>query len=884
MSDLESILLVHHSHTDIGFTHDQPVVWDLHLRFMDEALELAHRHSDSDSDGAFRWTVESTLVLDKWLKVATSSQIERFQALEKAGRIEVTGMYLNLTPLLDLDQVVDTFQVLRGLREDYGFDIRYGMNCDVNGQNWPLVDVLLDLGFEGFAMSINQHFGGAPFERPNAFWWEAPSGRKLLTWNSWTYDTGWRYGMVNDERAFEQDWLPRIQAHLKASEFPFPSLMIQSYHPFGDNGSGYDAYTQFIDSWNQRGKTPRLKMITPRQWWDVVKANADKLPTYSGDWTDFWNFGCISSAREQTINRSSRLRLRVSDALAAAAASGFDPSAERARRQWRETAWESVHLFDEHTWGADCAVRDPYCEDTASQWNHKAQYAYRGRSLSHMLGRDAMVALTRLVGGDDPDKLLIFNSLPWSRSIDGPVSKWLLEPRGEAKDGTAGRHFQDRQAQEVSLFGSEGDLEPKLPFLDCVEVPGYGYKVVSKSEIFAGTWQEQASTDQVENAHFRLRFDLKRGGVLSWQDKRSGQEWVDQEAEWPLHGFVHERVDSETSHPWPRRELFAMEWSPDTLSRPRAWQPEWKASRQGPGKVVRHTILRAPFGTRVVQELEAPGVLHTLRQTVYLPDHGRYLEFESEWEMDQQTHPQANYLAFPLALQKPRVRIDLGGTGIEPEFQQLPGTCRDYFTVQRWVDFHDGGRGMTIATPDNPLVQLGGFHFAQDCRKFELEQALFLGWVTNNYWETNFRAHQPGRVSSRYRLAPYAGEYDESRAHRFGLESEQLRPLTQHLGEPALADNPPAGQLLSLPEPPILVLSMKPLGPGKMLMRLLNTSQEAQRFEISSGMLKLERAGACNLLGQETEELQVAGGVLRGSLEARSIQVLELGLSGLSAS
>lgn len=152
MSELESIYLVHHSHTDIGFTHDQPVVWDLHMRFMDEALELADKHAESECDGAFRWTVESTLALDRWLKLATARQVERFQALEKAGRIEVTGMYLNLTPLLDADQLLETFQLLRSLRQDYGFDIRYGMNCDVNGHNWPLVDILLDLGFEGFAM------------------------------------------------------------------------------------------------------------------------------------------------------------------------------------------------------------------------------------------------------------------------------------------------------------------------------------------------------------------------------------------------------------------------------------------------------------------------------------------------------------------------------------------------------------------------------------------------------------------------------------------------------------------------------------------------------------------------------------------------------------
>lgn len=878
MSSLDAIYLVHHSHTDIGFTHDQPIVWDLHMRFMDEALELADRQAESECDGAFRWTVESTLVLDRWLKLATPRQVERFQALEKAGRIEVTGMYLNLTPLLDADQLVETFQVLKRLRNDYGFDIRHGMNCDVNGHNWPLVDILLDLGFEGFAMSINQHFGGAPFVRPNAFWWQAPSGRKLLTWNSWTYDTGWRFGMVWNEQAFENDWIPRIRQHLQQIDFPFPALMIQSYHPFGDNGSGYLAYSDFIRRWNEAGKTPRLKMITPRQWWEVVKHHSDRLPTYAGDWTDFWNFGCISSAREQAINRSSRQRLRVSDALSAVVDSGYDFSAQRARCQFRDSAWESVHLFDEHTWGADCAVRDPYCEDSAAQWHHKAGYAYHGRSLSSMLQRDALAALARTIGSEQPDQLVVFNDLPWTCQVSGPVSKWSLEPRGEASDQTAGRHFQDRMAAEVSLFGSEGEVKPTLPFLPPLEVPGFGYKLVPRDSIFEGHWKELAATEQVENQHYRLRFDLARGGVVSWQDKHSGKEWVAPDSTYPLHGFVHERVKARTEQTWPRREIFAMEWNPESLSRPRAWRPDWEASREGPTRVLSHRVLRSPFGTRVLQELDAPGCEGPLRQAVYLPDDGQFVEFFSSWEMGLDTYPQANYLAFEFNLADPEVRFDIGGQGLQPEQQQIPGTCRDYFTVHNWVDFHNQTEGVTIATPDNPLVQLGGFGFGGDRRHFELKTARFLGWATNNYWETNFRAHQPGRVHTRYRLAPYRGAYQEIRAHRFGRQALQLNPLIQHLGEKTDLSGPDMAQFLSLPEPPVLCLSLQPHPDGGVLLRLLNASDEEQHYEVSSGLRTLQAAQRCDLLGQVERTVQMRRGVLVDTLTPRQFATLRLEL------
>jgi len=214
MTKVHTLYFIHHSHTDIGYTHDQPIVFDLHQRFLDEAVSLADKYSGRDSDGAFRWTVETTFVLYRWLQQASPQQIERFKTLEGAGRIEVTGMFANLTPLFDTDQLVETFQLLRPLRDDFGFTIRHAMNCDVNGENWPLVDLLLDLGIEGLSMAINTHFGGAPMQRPNVFWWEGPSGRKILAYNGWPYDTGWRFGIGHDAVEFEETWWPRVERRL----------------------------------------------------------------------------------------------------------------------------------------------------------------------------------------------------------------------------------------------------------------------------------------------------------------------------------------------------------------------------------------------------------------------------------------------------------------------------------------------------------------------------------------------------------------------------------------------------------------------------------------------------------------------------------------------
>ncbi len=882
---IETIYFIHHSHTDIGYTHDQPILFDLEERFLSEAVRLADKYADSDTDGAFRWTVETTYVLKQWLDHAPQTEVDKFIALEKAGRIEVTGMLANLTPLFDTDEMIESTQLLRSLRDDYGFTIRHGMNCDVNGQNWPLVDVLLDAGIDAFSMAINTHFGGYPFERPNAFWWQGPSGRKLLTWNGWPYDHGWRFGIGRDEAEFEKTWWPRIEERLAKIGYSLPILMIQSYHPFGDNGTAFEGFVEFIDKWNAAGKSPRIRLTTPSEWWTALREHGDVLPTYAGDWTDYWNFGCISSAREQSINRQSRARLRVADALAGAllaAGDDGDPWLTSRMLRYRDEAWHNVLFWDEHTWGADCSIQLPNSEDTASQWAHKSQFAYRGRSLSMMLQRDALAALARRVQRENEDDILLVNPLPWPRTLTALVPEWVTDQRGGREDTTAGRQFQDRilagrSYQPVTTdHGLEYTYDRQI--IEPQIVPAFGYTVVAKKDLLTYKLNDSVSEESVvETDRHRIVFDRERGGVISWIDKALDREWVDSEAGYAFGGFVHEEVADRT-HEAPRKLLSLMDWDPAAVERRSLWQSGWNARRRTPTAVLSHKVFTTPVGIEVVQVLEQPGVDGPVVTSVFLPNYADHIEFWAHWRMGLDTHPEATYLLFPFALPDATARYDLGGHAIEPGRRQLPGSCMDYFTVQNWVDFSNQDLGVIIATPDNPMVQLGDFHFAKHQSEFVLERPMLLGWVTNSYWETNFRPHQPGRVHARYRIQPHIGGFDEPAAHQFGLEAAYDAPLIQQMGEPSEAQTlPPTGSLLTLPEAPIQVLHVKPAADDNgVIVRLLNASDKERTAEIGSALFDITDAWTCNLFGQRTEQMNIDGGRVSFLISPRGIAVIAL--------
>jgi alpha-mannosidase len=294
--------------------------------------------------------------------------------------------------------------------------------------------------------------------------------------------------------------------------------------------------------------------------------------------------------------------------------------------------------------------------------------------------------------------------------------------------------------------------------------------------------------------------------------------------------------------------------------------------------VLSHNVFRVPNGIEVMQVLEAPGIEGVLVQSTFLPDYAAWIEFRAHWHMGDVTHPESTYLLYPFNLPGATARLDLGGQAMVPGQEQIPGVCFDYFTVQNWVDFNDGRHGVTVATPDNPMVQFDDFHFGHNQSSFSLNRAMLLGWVTNTYWETNFRAHQPGLVTARYRVQPYDGAFEEGRAHRFGLDAANDAPALQQLGEPTAQMPWPAnGSLLALPESPVLVLHVKPVSDGVMV-RLLNASDAVQSTTLGSGLLQIAAAARCDLFEQAVAALPVNNGAITLELEPRQVATIKLAI------
>src|SRR5215472_4564134 len=87
--------IVHHTHTDVGYTALPSVIRDLQRRYLDAAVDTCRY------DRNFHWTVESLLGLEDWWQVSTLARRNLLIDLVKAGQMDVMAMPFNQTPCLN---------------------------------------------------------------------------------------------------------------------------------------------------------------------------------------------------------------------------------------------------------------------------------------------------------------------------------------------------------------------------------------------------------------------------------------------------------------------------------------------------------------------------------------------------------------------------------------------------------------------------------------------------------------------------------------------------------------------------------------------------------------------------------------------------------------
>src|SRR5204862_211270 len=165
------------------------------------------------------------------------------------------------------------------------------------------------------------------------------------------------------------------------------------------------------------------------------------------------------------------------------------------------------------------------------------------------------------------------------------------------------------------------------------------------------------------------------------------------------------------------------------------------------------TCCQCPTARHVVERTLQGGTGVTAVVALY--DERPWLDIENRVTKRATLDKEALYVAFPFALTKPTVEVEVALGRMTVERDQQPGSCRDWYCHAHWVWLHDAAGGMLWSGPDTPLFTLNDIFRGQWRRKMEPDGTLFADGL-HNYWPTNFAPSQGGGPSFRYRLSALA--------------------------------------------------------------------------------------------------------------------------------
>src|SRR5262249_27258306 len=107
---------------------------------------------------------------------------------------------------------------------------------------------------------------------------------------------------------------------------------------------------EIVRAWNERFASPHLRLACNAEFFAEAEARlGGRIETFTGDWTNWWADGLGSGARAIGFNRRAQAELRAGQTLNVVA-DVLDGRVDWARDA--ERAYETVAMFDEHTWGA----------------------------------------------------------------------------------------------------------------------------------------------------------------------------------------------------------------------------------------------------------------------------------------------------------------------------------------------------------------------------------------------------------------------------------------------------------------------------------------------------------------------------------------------------
>lgn len=820
--------LVQHTHTDIGYTRSQMEILAEHLRYIDYALDYCDATDDYPDAAKFRWTCEISWAVSEYLKCRPAEQIARLKQRVKEGRIELATMYLNFDELPDEQTLAASLAPLKQFREA-GMRAELAMQDDVNGIGWCFSEYFADAGVKYLNMGTHGHRALICFDKPTVFWWQSPSGKKVLAYRAEHYNQGNFFGVHTDDFGQFETRVLEYLGQLEAKDYPYDICAAQHSGYFTDNAPPSTKSCEMVRRWNEKYEWPKLRTAVATEFIKTVESDyADRIQTIRGAWPDWWTDGFASGAREAAVSRITHSNIIANQAgLSFAKMLGAElPEGMNERIDGINNA---LLFYDEHTFGYSESVRDPYGLETWEQRSLKQSYAWEAYRYAGLLGENTMGLLQSFVPKANVPSIAVFNTLNWSYS---GIAKVYIDHQILPKEKAF--RIVDEAGHEIPAQAGESRSDGTYWCLYVKDVPALGYaryrvEVLDEPRP-AVVAADKLADKRVENEWYTIDFDPSRGTIHQLYDKALGKPLLSADAEWEMGEFIYEIIDSR--HPMEKYT------APQFLRR-RPERIRFERYEKGP---IWDTYR---FRGETVAGREPNNLMVEYR--VYNVE--KKIEVVYRLRKKAVTDPEAIYIAFPYEVEAGKIHLDVPGGNIEAGVDQIPGSSNDWYTVQNFATARSERSQVVMGSPEIPLMQFGAINTGRYEAGAVPQSTNMYSWPMNNYWVTNFNADQMGELQWSYFITS-STDNSIGYATRFAWENRIPFLIRVLQADERSTAGFPAASLLKIVPQNLLLVNMRPVeGERAVMLQLREIDGKPARFEATSDKIAIQSIEERDVVG-----------------------------------
>ena len=129
---IREVYIVHHSHTDVGYTDLQEQVIYNQANNIRRAVELIEDGLEKGTNQkGLKWNCETWYCVEQFLKAATKEEKKTFFDLVKKNSIGLSANYLNFNDLADCEYLTEKIHDMQEVCAEEGITVKTAMFADI---------------------------------------------------------------------------------------------------------------------------------------------------------------------------------------------------------------------------------------------------------------------------------------------------------------------------------------------------------------------------------------------------------------------------------------------------------------------------------------------------------------------------------------------------------------------------------------------------------------------------------------------------------------------------------------------------------------------------------------------------------------------------------